>query len=188
MDYIFYIGLFGSIVLVTGSAWPEKKGMVPFKSLKNWFLSLGAVFMFIYSYLGYLSGGSIFFVFLQVLAIIASVLMMINVSDVIDTTLIVICGIGLIVWSLFLFEGYNTIFFIIGLTGIGLGYAFEIGSLRRSVALLAGSALIALFSYIEASWIFFWLNVFFAIFSAYYVYLGIKNTHKKKRCLFFFKR
>lgn len=188
MDYVFYIGLFGSLVLVTGSAWPEKKGMVPLKSLKNWFLSVGALFMFTYSYLGYLGGGPIFFVFLQILAIVASILMMINISDVIDTTIIVICGVGLIMWSLFLFEGYNTIFFILGLIGIGLGYAFEIGSLRRSVALLLGSALIALFSYIEASWIFFWLNLFFAIFSAYYVYLGIKNKHQKKRFLFFFKR
>jgi len=36
--------------------------------------------------------------------------------------------------------------------------------------LALGGALIALFSYFEVNWIFFWLNVFFAIFSGYYVY------------------
>ena len=95
--------------------------------------------------------------------------MMLDISDRIDTAIISIAGLILIAWSLTLFEGYNTIFFIVGLSGIGLGYAFEMGTLRRGIALTLGSALIALFSYIEASWIFFWLNVFFALFSGYYV-------------------
>jgi hypothetical protein len=47
------------------------------------------------------------------------------------------------------------------------------GTIRRVLALTLGSALIAIFSYIEASWIFFWLNVFFALFSAYYVARGV---------------
>ena len=125
--------------------------------------------MLIYAILGYLVGGPIFFIFLEILVVIASVLMMLDISDRIDTAIISIAGLILIVWSLTLFEGYNTIFFIIGLSGIGLGYAFEMGTLRRGIALTLGSALIALFSYIEASWIFFWLNVFFALFSGYYV-------------------
>ncbi len=125
--------------------------------------------MLIYAIFGYSVGGPIFFIFLEVLVVIASVLMMINVDDRIDTAIISIAGVILIIWSLTLFEGYNTIFFIVGLSGIGLGYAFEMGTLRRGLALTLGSVLIALFSYIEASWIFFWLNVFFALFSGYYV-------------------
>lgn len=120
-----------------------------------------------------------FFIFLEILVVIASILMMLNTPDKVDTPIITICGLGLIIWSLYLFEGYNTVFFILGLSGIGLGYAFQMATLRRSIALTLGSILIALFSYIEASWIFFWLNTFFAIFSAYYVYKGLarKRVH-----------
>ena len=110
---------------------------------------------------------------LEILVAISSVLMMLNTPDKVDIPVLALSGLGLVVWSLYLFEGYNTVLFILGLLGIGLGYALQIGTLRRSVALTLGSALIALFSYIEASWIFFWLNVFFAIFSAYYIYTGV---------------
>lgn len=175
MDYIFLTGLVGSLILVAGSAWPEAKDAKhPAKSIKNWLLAVGGgVFLLLYAILNYQQGGPVFFVFLQTIVAIASILMMLNTPDKVDTPIIAIIGLGLIVWSLYLFEGYNTVFFILGLSGIGLGYAFQMGTLRRSIALTLGSALIALFSYIEASWIFFWLNVFFAIFSAYYVYKGL---------------
>lgn len=179
MDYIFLTGLVGSLMLVTGAAWPEPKAKQhPIKSIKNWLFAIGGATMLTYSTMNFLEGGPIFFIFLQSLVVFASVLMMLSVSDKISAPIIVLFGIGLIVWSLYLFEGYNTIFFIIGLSGIGLGYVFKGGTLRRSVALTLGSALIALFSYIESSWIFFWLNVFFAIFSAYYVLLHFKKPNK----------
>jgi hypothetical protein len=170
MDYIFLTGLIGSLILVTGAAWPEAKDVNhPTKSIKNWLFAIGGLIMFIYAIFGYQQGGPIFFVILEILVVITSILMMLNTPDKVDAGIITISGLGLIVWSLSLFEGYNTIFFILGLSGIGLGYAFQGGTLRRSIALTLGSALIALFSYIEASWIFFWLNLFFAIFSAYYL-------------------
>jgi hypothetical protein len=176
MDSIFLTGLLGSLVLVTGAAWPVRTDIAhPARSVKNWLFALGGLIMLIYSTLGYLQGGPIFFVFLQVLVGISSILMMLNTPDSIDTPIITISGLGLIAWSLYLFEGFNTVFFILGLTGIGFGYAFQMGTLRRSVSLTLGSILIALFSYIGESWIFFWLNVFFAFFSAYYVYKGLNR-------------
>lgn len=178
MDYIFLTGLIGSLVLVTGAAWPEIKAVKhPMRSVKNWLFGIGALIMLVYAVLGYMSGGTIFFVFLQSLAVIASVMMMLNTDDRIDTAVISVSGLVFIIWALYLFEGYNTVFFIIGLSGIGLGYTFNMGTIRRPVALTLGSALIALFSYIEANWIFFWLNVFFAIFSGYYL---IKGLAKKR--------
>lgn len=180
MDYVFITGLVGSLVLVNGAAWPETKDVKhPAKSVKNWLLGIGGLIMLLYSIFGYLQGGNVFYVFLEVLVAIATVLMMLNTPDNVDTPIITICGLGLIIWSLFLFEGYNTIIFILGLSGVGLGYAFETGTVRRRIALTLGSSLIALFSYIEASWIFFWLNVFFAIFSAYYMYKSIAPKHKR---------
>jgi len=179
MDYIFLTGLLGSVVLVLGAAWPERKIPAhPIKSVKNWLFGVGGLIMLIYAIFGYMQGGPVFFIFLQSLVVIASILMMLNLNDVIDIILISISGAVLIVWSLYLFEGFNTIFFIIGLTGIGLGYAFKMGTVRRSIALTLGSLLIAAFSYIEASWVFFWLNIFFAIFSGYYVMKGMINQIK----------
>jgi len=177
MNYTFLTGLLGSIILITGAAWPESKKLSqhPTKSIKNWLLAIGGLVMFIYALLGYQEGGPIFFVILEIMVAISSLLMMLNTSDKIDAPIISISGIALIVWSLYLFEGYNTIFFILGLSGIGLGIAFEMGTIRRDLALTLGSALIALFSYFEASWIFFWLNFFFALFSGYYLYKNIRK-------------
>lgn len=170
ISYIFFTGLVGSLVLVTGAAWPEPKtGIHPVKSVKNWLLMVGAVIMLAYAILGYIADNSIFFVILELLVVIAGVMMLFDVPDRIDTPVITTSGLALIVWSLYLFEGYNTVFFILGLSAIGLGYTLQMGTIRRSAALTAGSILIALFSYIEASWIFFWLNVFFGIFSGYYL-------------------
>lgn len=175
MTLTFLTGLFGSLVLVSGAAWPESKDKNhPTRSLKNWLFAVGGFLMLIYAILGYLEGGPLFFVILEILVAIASVLMMLNTPDKIDAPLIGVSCLGLIVWSLFLFEGYRTLIFIVGLCGIGLGYAFQMGTLRRNLALTLGSGLIAGFSYIEASWIFFWLNTFFAVFSAYYLLKGTK--------------
>ena len=80
-------------------------------------------------------------------------------------------------WSLYISTDYSTIIFIIGLSGIGLGYAFSMNSWRRFIALTLGSLLIAFFSYLENNLIFFWLNLFFAFFSVFYL---IKSIYNKK--------
>ena len=134
--------------------------------------------MLAYSILNYMAGGSIFFVLLQIFINSTSVLMMLNTSDRFDTPVIILVGLCMIAWSLRLFDGYNTVFFIIGLSGIGLGYAMNMGTLKRNVSLTVGSALIALFSYLSGDMIFFWLNVFFALFSGWYagrIYLETKR-------------
>jgi len=170
MDLNFITGLIGSLILVTGAGWPEPKKMVsPMHSIKNWLFAIGGAIMLLFAILGYMSGGPVFFVFLEIMVVVASFMMMLNVDDRIDTVVICISGLLFIIWSLYLFEGYNTVFFILGLSGVGLGYAFDMGTLRRLIALLLGSSLIAIFSYIESSWIFFWLNTFFAVFTLFYL-------------------
>ena len=165
------MGLIGSLVLVLGAAWPELKVIKhPIYSTKNWLLASGGLIMFFYAITSYLQGGSLFFIILEILVLVSSVLMILNSSDKIDFIILMVSAIGLTVWSLFLFEGYSTIIFIFGLAGVGLGYAFEMKTLRRSIALTLGSVLIALFSYFEANWVFFWLNLFFAVISGWYVY------------------
>lgn len=178
MDYNFYIGFIGSIILVTGAAWPIVKVKCPVCSIKNWLFVVGNILMFTFALLGFLSGGTIFFVILQILIAVSTLMMMIDVPDKYDIPIIGISGVVLIVWSLFLFEGYNTILFIIGLTILALGFALQMGTARRNFALALGSILIAIFSYMEMNWIFFWLNTFFACFSGYY---AIKLLSKKSK-------
>lgn len=176
MNFNFLTGLIGSITLLIGAGCPESSKIInPLKSVKNWLFAIGGSIMLLYAILGYLQGGSAFFVILEILIVIASVLMMLNIDDKIDVPVISTIGICLIIWSLYLFEDYSTIIFILGLCGVGLGYTFQMASLRRSVALTIGSILITIFSYIEMNWIFFYLNLFFAIFSTYYVFKAIKK-------------
>ena len=166
----FLVGLFGSLVLVAGAALPDHEVRHPALSAKNRCFSLGAVIMLVYSVLNYLSGAPVFFIMLEALVVAASACMMLNVSEKVDTPIIIVLSLILILWSLKLFDGYGTIVFIVGLCGVAIGYVSKIGTVRREVALLLGSALIALFSYLTATWIFFWLNVFFAAFSGWYAW------------------
>lgn len=176
MDYIFISGIIGSLVLVTGAAWPEIRAVNhPMRSTKNWLFAIGGFIMFLFSIFNYLQWGPIFFVILETIVVISSILMMANTPDKIDTIVLSISNLCLIIWSLYLFEGYNTIFFILWLCWIWLGYAFKMWTFRRNLALTLWSFLIALFSYIESSWIFFWLNLFFTIFSAYYLFKWISK-------------
>ncbi len=170
MTPTFLIGLVGSLILVTGAALPDRPQKYPYQSRKNWYFGIGALVMATYSTLNYLAGGPVFFIFLQALVILSSVFMMLDVDDRIDTPIIIAAAIGLVGWSLYLSQGYETLIFILGLVGIALGYELQGGTLKRELALVAGSILIAAFSYLSATWIFFWLNVFFALFSGWQVW------------------
>ena len=121
----FAIGLIGALVLVIGSALPDPHVKHPIYSAKDWCFALGGFLMFAYALLNWLAGGPIFFVLLQLLVVLASIFMMLNVSDRVDTPIVVGAGFLLVLWSLWLFEGYETIYFILGLVGIGMGYGLE---------------------------------------------------------------
>jgi len=177
MNVSLLVGMVGSCILVAGSAWPERATKTAaHASVKNRLFALGGIAMLIYAMLQYQEGGHVFFIFLQCLIVAASVLMMIDTNDKFDIGVLTLLGGGLITWSLFLFDNYFIITFIVGMIGIGLGYTLKAGSIARNVALCTGSALIAIFSFHEASWVFFWLNVFFFIFSGYY---GIKMISQR---------
>ena len=178
MDTTFLVGIAGAIILVAGAAYPIKTVKKPTESVKNWLFAIGGLCMLGYSFLNYQEGGTIFFIILQLFINSTSLLMMFGTNDKFDTPFITVMGIAMVAWSLTLFEGYNTIFFIIGLTGIGLGYAMDMGTFKRNASLTLGSGLIALFSYLAGDWIFFWLNVFFALFSGYH---AMKLHHPEHR-------
>jgi hypothetical protein len=168
MDATFVTGLAGSSLLVCGAAWPDKKVRRAIYSVKNWLFAGGGLLMLAYSYLGYRAGGSIFFVILELFICLSSLFMMCEVRESLATPVIITGALAFIVWSFSLFEGYGTVIFVIGLCMIGLGYAAKIHTKRREAYLASGSSLVALFSYLSASWIFFWLNLFFALLSGFY--------------------
>lgn len=85
MTLSFVIGLIGSLILVTGAARPVEKTKIPYKSVKNRLFGIGGLVMLLYAILGYLSGGAIFFVILEILVTISCILMMLNTPDRFDT-------------------------------------------------------------------------------------------------------
>ena len=169
MDIIFLTGLIGSLFLVTGSAWKDpKKNLHPAKARKNQLFAIGNSLLFIYAMLSYFEGGAIFFVFLESLMVVSTIFMLLNVNDRWASAAVALSGLFFLAWSFYLFENSSTVFFILGLTGAGIGFILK-DNVKRNLALALGSVLIAVFSYLEGSGVYFWLNLFFAIFSTVHV-------------------
>lgn len=163
----FLTGLIASLILVLGSAWPANK-------IKDRFFLVGNFGMLAYAILGYLSGSPIFYVFLELLCATSSVLFMLQVREKNSTRLIIALAAALLLASIYLLEGTNTIFFILGLTALAIGFTTR-SEIKRQSAFIMGCILISAFSYIENSMIFFWLNTVFGLFSAYYLLKALKK-------------
>ncbi len=158
----FITGLLGAIILVLGAAWPDRS------RAKNWIFAAGNFGMLSYAVLDYLGGAAIFYVLLESLCALSSVLILARVPQKPSSILILLVGAGLLAYSIYLFEDTGTLLFIVGLTTLAVGFVTK-DFLKRNMAFVLGSGLIAAFSYLEDSMIFFWLNVFFALFSVYYL-------------------
>ena len=124
--------------------------------------------MFTYAVLNYFAGGELLFILLQILIAVSTILMLLDTDDDKDTPVLACIGAGLIVYALYISHGFETILFIVGLVGLGIGFALDTGSAKRNLALSIGSAVVAWFSYLVGDPIFLWLNVFFAVFSFYH--------------------
>lgn len=80
MNYILLTGMWGGLVAVVGAAYPEEKVKNPLHSTKNWLLGIGAFLLLIYASLNYaFASGSFFFILLEALVVVASVMMMVDV-------------------------------------------------------------------------------------------------------------
>lgn len=167
MDYRLLIGILGSAILVAGVANTDQKA-------KNILFAIGNTYMFLYALLGYLSGGPIFFLILQIFIAISTLCMLFKIPDRYDTPILAIGGLALVGWSLSLFQDYTTAIFVVGLALIGMGFAMESGTLKREIALMTGSAVVALFSFLMRDWVFFGLNTIFAL-------VALLNTRRLAR-------
>ena len=158
MDPRFAIGLLGSILLIIGVATRSPRS-------KDALFAAGNACMFLYALLGYLGGGPVFFLILQIFIAISTVSMLFKIPDRYDTLLLAISGLGLALWSLSLFDGYSTALFVAGLALLGIGFAMDTGTKKREIALALGSVVIAAFSFLMRDWIFMGLNALFAVLS-----------------------
>ncbi len=158
MEYRLLVGLIGSALLVTGVAVRDQRR-------KNHLFSAGNACMFMYALLGYLQGGPIFFLILQTFVALATVCMLFVIPDAYTTPILIIGGIVLVAWSVALFQDESTAIFVVGLVLLGLGFAMNAGTRRREIALMVGSAVIVLFSFLMRDWVFFSLNFLFAVMS-----------------------
>lgn len=158
MDERLWIGWLGAFILVIGAATalPERK---------NRLFACGNVCMFTYALLGYLYGESILFLILQSFILLVTLCMLLKVPERSATSILATSGLLLLLWSLALFQDYTTVLFVVGLGLLGVGFAMRPGTVRREVAFVLGSAVIALFSFLMGEWVFFVLNVVFAALS-----------------------
>ncbi|MBI3336001.1 hypothetical protein HYZ98_00345 [Candidatus Peregrinibacteria bacterium] len=155
MDYRLLIGVLGSALLVAGVANTDQRA-------KNILFAIGNAYMFLYALVGYLTGGPIFFLILQIFIALSTLCMLLRVPDTYDTPILAVGGIALVGWSLSLFQDYTTAIFVVGLALLGIGFAMESGTLKREMALMIGSMVIAVFSFLMRDWVFVGLNVLFA--------------------------
>ena len=176
------VGTIGLLILAIGAAWPVERTTEPMLSRKNIFFAIGNIFMFGYSLMNYFEGGSIFFILLQTLIIVSTILMFLKTDDKLDAAILACIGAALTTYALFLFQDFTTVIFVLGLVILGIGFAFDMLSMWRQVALTAGSVLIAIFSLIEGNQIFLWLNVVFAAFSGFHA-LRMKMAQNRQKPL-----
>lgn len=181
MTPLFLLGIAASLVLVLGAALPDTTVKHAVQSRKDWCFLLGGAGILLYAILNWMNGAPIFFVFLEGVVMFASVLMMLDVPEDVSDPLVIFATLGLVLWSLILFSGFGTVVFVLGLGGIALGYVMQPATPRRELTLCVGSLLIAYFSWVSGAWVFFWLNAFFALFSAWNFYLVEHLPHEKKR-------
>ncbi len=167
-EAIFLTGLISSIILVIGSAWPERP-------LKNWIFGLGNFGMLAYALLAFLfTDNPILFVLLEILCAASSVLALLKVKEKISTRLILLAGLALLLWSLFLFEDMATLVFIFGLIALAIGFVSK-NAVKRNVVFILGCILISTFSFIKGEMIFFWLNAIFGLFSSFYLLKALRK-------------
>ncbi len=175
MNITDLIGIIGSVILLIWAVYPEETRVTsPIKSKKNWLFAIWCFSMFIYALLGYLSWSTFIFLLLEVLIMIAITFMMLDIDDRVDTLIIWGLWILLGLWALSLFPNFMIFYFILGMIGLSLGYAYKMFTLRRYIFLTLGAFFLALFSYLGASWIYFRLNALFMVACLYYV---IKHFH-----------
>lgn len=176
INAVFLTGLISSIILVIGSAWPDpKKNIKPIRTFKHWIFGIGNFGMLAYASLAFfLEANPIFFVILEILCAASSVLILANVKEKISTRLIMVSALALLVWSFFLFEDTTTVFFILGLSALAVGFTSK-DSVKRNAVFLIGCILISTFSFIKGDMIFFWLNAIFGLFSGFYLLKALRK-------------
>ncbi len=154
------VGIIGGLILLGGAAHKDHN-----PKRKNLIFAIGNVLMFAYALLGFIDGGSLLFVLLQIMVNLSSLCMLLNVPDKIDTPLVSLTGLGLAIYAGVYYYSPSTLLFIAGLILLSLGFSLDYKKQLKNVFLVCGSLLIAYFAWLMQDMVFFGLNSFFALFS-----------------------
>ena len=103
---------------------------------------VGGLIMLAYSIIGYLSGGPIFFLILEILVAVSSLMMMLNFHEKIAVPIIAISSLSLIIWSFYLLKATTQFFYNRSFRNRPRLRVLNC-TLRRNLSLTLGSALIA---------------------------------------------
>lgn len=163
------IGIIWGIILVFGAARQEKNTPIhPRNSVKERLFAIWWIIMFIYSIFHYFEGGSPLYILLEIFICIASRLKMMKEQWKNDMRTLWFLGASLITISYLINQTEQIIRFISWFIIVSLWYISKGGTTNRNAALTIWWLLISIFSYLEMSWIFFAVNVFFTFFAAHY--------------------
>lgn len=163
------VGIVASTFLVIGALLPDAPNVHPARSLKNQCFAIGNIGMIAYAWMRFLEGGSVFFLFLEAMMMLSTILMLTNAHERLSQMLILPTGMLFSLAALLIDIELATLLFVIGLTVVSIGFISRGGTLRRSIFLTLGSGLVAVFSAIQHDVVFLWMNAFFALFSLYHV-------------------
>lgn len=179
MDLATVIGIIGWVLLVIGAAYPREKVVANAKSVKNWLFSIGSWLLLVYALMGYLAGGPVLLLGVEVMIVLGCIMMLLDIKPMMARWIVSILWVILLVRAFTSLWGIDTMMlFILGGAALGLGYVSPMESLWRNLALTIGGILAIIFSYLGASRILFWLNVGFAAFCLYSTILNLKHAKK----------
>lgn len=168
MDITSLLGIVGAVLLVIAALYPTKIITTPATSLKNRLFALGSFMMLLYAGMWYLAGWSNVILLTEILIVMSCIFMLTNIRVRVATWIVALFGILFLIWSLWSFGWYdNILLFILGGIVLSIGYVAPMQSYQRWIGLTLWGILLVIFSYIWSSWIFFWLNIWFALGTGY---------------------
>lgn len=164
------LGILGSLVLTVGAALPEasSKKVASYKVPKNLILSLGNLMIITYAILNYLiSDASPLYVFLEGLILLATIFMLLDIPDRVEIPAVIIATLAALGLSFWWSQDLSVWWFVLGLGGVSLGFILPPTGSIRSIAFTVGSGFICIFSFLHSDWVFFGLNLAFALVSVW---------------------
>lgn len=150
MSLSFIIGVVGAVCTVIGAGWPDKVPKKPRFSVKNRLFFVGNTLVFCYSVLLAREGGTVFFLYLESVVMLGTILMMTTIPKIYNVIATSVLGLFFVFRVLLGTQDRQTLIFVVGLTGLTIGFVSPAATLQREGALTLGSIGVAIYSYVTS--------------------------------------